>query len=771
MSNIIQMVPNALPQRDQLQTFFYVLFGYSEGLIPCRSFPESGTDNSQRPHNIWIDADELVMDKAVTFAKWTAREKVAFYVIPGIVSKQGQAGSDDIQQMQVLLIDIDSGDTEEKLKTLTSAIGQPTMIVESGGITPEGSAKLHIYWQLERPAAGDDLQRLIKLRYRIALAAGGDTHFKSAHQPIRVAGSIYHKKGACKLVKIRSYEPLEYNLEELIKSAEKLPKCKEEDSSNPLDYNNTTPVFKDLLISKVYEGGESEQSRFSHLQRVTGFWLRRLHEGAITQQQAWEEITGYNAANVVPAWDEKKLRQLVDGLWRKHVKKHGEAAESGEYPDKPEQKTQESTPVKPAKVASYSLGTFLNDTSSLPEDIIAPRILTPSGMFVFGGAPKVGKSDFLLSLFTHMAAGKEFIGFKPPRPLKIFYFQAEIGYHYLRERLQNMQLSDEIIKLAQDNLHITPNTKLLLNEPGIEAVAAQVKSVFQDETDIIAIDPIRNVFDGGRDGATENENDAMLFFLQKRIEPLRDMINPNAGIILAHHTKKLSHKQFDEEPFAAFSGASSLRGYYSSGAILRKSELDDNERELIFELRNGAHIPTKILNKKDGAWVEEDSLNKRIAYKTNGTTYDMERERRIMLITKLLQSQASKGKFYLMNQFAQKYQNHKDLGGRRSIYDDCSIAATKGDIKFFNNPKDYNPKISNPEKGFGFMCTEHMKIHISKTVDSDTGEIVENNEIILPTHYKNEGDGRKAEMKYPEIWDVDSEENNTINEVENAGSN
>lgn len=45
---------------------------------------------------------------------------------------------------------------------------------------------------------------------------GGDTHFKSAHQPIRVAGSVYHKGDASKLVKIRSYSRIEYELEELV---------------------------------------------------------------------------------------------------------------------------------------------------------------------------------------------------------------------------------------------------------------------------------------------------------------------------------------------------------------------------------------------------------------------------------------------------------------------------------------------------------------------------------------------------------------------------
>jgi RecA-family ATPase len=66
-------------------------------------------------------------------------------------------------------------------------------------------------------------------------------------------------------------------------------------------------------------------------------------------------------------------------------------------------------------------------------------VLTPGGLLVLGGAPKVGKSDFLISWLVHMAAGVPFLGFTPPRPLRVFYLQAEIQYHYLRERMQQIR--------------------------------------------------------------------------------------------------------------------------------------------------------------------------------------------------------------------------------------------------------------------------------------------------------------------------------------------
>ena len=68
-----------------------------------------------------------------------------------------------------------------------------------------------------------------------------------------------------------------------------------------------------------------------------------------------------------------------------------------------------AAPVLP----TFTLGALLDDDSPLPPDLVAPRVLTPAGMLVFGGAPKVGKSDFLLSWLTHMAAGATFLGLEP----------------------------------------------------------------------------------------------------------------------------------------------------------------------------------------------------------------------------------------------------------------------------------------------------------------------------------------------------------------------
>src|SRR6266576_1748866 len=262
------------------------------------------------------------------------------------------------------------------------------------------------------------------------------------------------------------------------------------------------------------------------------------------------------------------------------------------------------------KIPFFSVKEYLDDQSPIPEDIVSPRILTKRGLLVFGGPPKIGKSDFLISWLVHMAAGRSFLGMMPSRPLKIFYMQTEIEYDYMKERLQQLQLDKELLDIAANNLIITPRVQLSLSSEEIDEIKNTVKERFKP--DIIAIDPLRNIFNSSEYG-NENDNSAMLFFLQKTLEKLRNVVNPDAGIILTHHTKKLSKKMLEEDPFQGLSGAGSLRGFYTTGMVMfRKDEENDDEKtacQIVFELRNGKRVLRKTVDKIDGRWQFVDQWN------------------------------------------------------------------------------------------------------------------------------------------------------------------
>ena len=393
------------------------------------------------------------------------------------------------------------------------------------------------------------------------------------------------------------------------------------------------------------------------------------------------------------------------------------------------------------KLPSFTISEFLNDETPMPEDLISPRLLTPGGLLLIGGAPKVGKSDFLINFLIHMAAGEPFLGLKPPRPLRIFYLQAEIGYHYMRERIKKLKVSKEIIRKASSNLVSTTNIQMILNDDGVDTVYKTIAHNFPNQKiDILCIDPIRNLFDGGAPNSSENDNNAMLFFLQNRIEKLRGVLNPDMGIILCHHTKKIKKKEVEEDPFQAFSGAGSLRSFYSSGLILHRPDELDSRINLYFELRNGSSIPRKIVEKEDNKWVELNQFSERLIKQDYGNKLDAERHRKSDVVLDLIAEEALKGNLYTSNQFAEKFESKASLGGNKTIRERISVLATKGYIKFTNEATSLGYERCRSK--YGLICVENMEFINSSG----------NKQSVLPTHFKCPNTGAALPVENNKIW-------------------
>lgn len=432
------------------------------------------------------------------------------------------------------------------------------------------------------------------------------------------------------------------------------------------------------------------------------------------------------------------MKAEADALWALHVDRNGPPLLRADAP--------------PPAVPAHTLGALLDDTSPMPEDLIGPRVLTPGGMLVLGGAPKVGKSDFLISLLVHAAAGAPFLRFTAPRPLRVFYLQAEIQYHYLRERLQQLRLDPGILARARGTLVVTPKLRMLLDEQGVALVAAAICQTFPDAPpDILCIDPIRNLFDGGPGGEGENDNAAMLFFLQSRVEALRDRVAPEAGIILAHHTKKLSKQQVKDDPFLSLSGASALRGFYTSGMILFRPDEEQTPRELHLELRNGPALAPLLIDKHAGAWVELDRQGERIVRQEVGRKLDAERDRRHDVILTLLYEEALQKRLYTAGQFAERFENRSGLGGQTTIRERISVLATQGYIKYVKQGAPFGLPYCRSK--YGYLVVEGMQFGAGEeTVDPDTGEITTAVLRVLPSHFKDARTGNPVEVENPEVW-------------------
>jgi len=731
------------PDPEQIAQFMEVVFGYCEGLIPVRSFIDKGQGFDGRPHNIWIEANNTVTDKMTTFANWAAREGAAVYVIPGTVGAPGQAKAGDILQMQAVVVDIDTGDIAAKRAHLERHLGPPTMVVESGGVTPEGQRKAHVWWKLTEPAEGSDISRVTRIRGDIAAKVGGDMHFRSAHQPIRVAGSVYYKNNLKTQVRIVTLNAgLERDLGEFTEAIIDMPPAPGV-SLQPDFTTPDKPAVDDVLVTPVRESAQDEWSRFEGASAAIGYFIRMVHEGRMSKDGGWEGICGYNAAMLRPQWPVERLKRESERLWARHVEKYG-----------PPLIRLDSAAPAPNEMPAFTLGALLDDDSPMPADIIAPRVLTPGGLLVLGGAPKVGKSDLLISWLVHMAAGQPFLDFTPPRALRVFYLQAEIQYHYLRERMKQITLPPDVLAGARDNLVATPKLNLLLDADGSVRVAAAIRRAFPTEpVDIICIDPIRNLFDGGPEGGGENDNSAMMFFLKDRVEVLRDHINPNCGVILAHHTKKLSKQQVKDDPFLALSGASALRGFYTSGLILHRPDEESPQRKLEIELRNGPALADKLIDKVKGEWVEINPMNQRLVRQEVGAKHDAERDRKGDVICSLLQEEALQGRMYTMTLFAETFENTAGLGGQSIIRERLNVLTTKGYVKFVRGAAATALDLAAERSKYGYLCVEAMRLATSREhVAADTGEITSELIDVLPSHYKCPQSGAVLPVENPSVW-------------------
>ena len=727
------------PDPAQIAIFLDLVFGYCDGLIPLRGLADKGQGASGKPNNVWIPADNFALEKVMTFSAWAAREGAAVYVVPGTVAEAGQARSVDILQMQSVVVDLDAGNVILKLEHLVRHLGEPTLVVQSGGRTEDGLDKLHVWWRLSEPAGGEAIARLCQLRWDIAAKVGGDTHFRSAHQPIRVAGSIYHKNGNRRLVQIRQHAPqVELHLGDFIEAVAAMPSFGGF-GTQAVQQSASKPGIDEVLTTPVREGGADAWSRFQGASAAIGHYVRLVHDGRITGDEGWEAICQYNAAMLRPEWPIERLKGEADRIWRLHEERHGRAL------------VRLANPVQTA-LPTYTLGALLDDQSPMPDDIIAPRLLTPGGMLVLGGAPKVGKSDFLINLLAHAAAGEKFLRFAPPRPLRVFYLQAEIQYHYLRERLRELRIDAHVLARARDTLVATPKLKILLDEQGVLLVAAAIRHAFPDAPpDIICADPLRNLFDGGPSGEGENDNTAMLFFLQSRVEALRDLVAPDAGLILCHHTRKLTKRQLIEDPFMALSGASALRSFYTSGMIMFRPEEDQPQRRLEIELRNGPALDAMLIDKRGGQWVELDPRSERLVLKEFGAKLDAERLRKHDMILGILLDEAADERLYSTMQFAEKFENKGGLGSKHTIRERLSVLATKGFVKFLRNGSQFGHQVVRSR--FGYLCVEGMTFGpVAETVDPTTGEITATRKRVLPSHYKCAQSGLCLDVENPEIW-------------------
>jgi hypothetical protein len=208
-----------------------------------------------------------------------------------------------------------------------------------------------------------------------------------------------------------------------------------------------------------------------------------------------------------------------------------------------------------------------------------------------------------------------------------------------------------------------------------------------------------------------------------------------------------------EDPFLALSGASALRGFYTSGLIMHRPDEERTERRLEIELRNGAALPPKLIDKVDGRWVELNPMNERMVRTEVGARYDAERERKGDVIVQMIAEQAARGKMYTPSQFAAKFENKGSLGGQTGIRERLHVLATKGHVKFVRGDRAAQLGLKRDRSKFGYLCVRDMSLRTAEEmVDEETGEVLAAFARVLPTDFMCPQTGALLPVENPEVW-------------------
>lgn len=263
---------------------------------------------------------------------------------------------------------------------------------------------------------------------------------------------------------------------------------------------------------------------------------------------------------------------------------------------------------QPSRLRSVDFTTLYNENAVEEPDYIEDGFAGPGNFVLIAGPPKAQKSFLLQELLVSCALGRPFLcdTFNVPRPLRVYYLQAEMNRKLLRKRAKAMKgLTDADLDKLSTNLLASERFQMLLDESGVAAVVAEIKAVYGDTPpDIIAIDPFANVYDG----ESENDNAQIMRFLVTRVERVRQAVNPAAAIVMVHHATKAKAEDMARDPFVLIRGAGALRGYYDSAIVIFRKNEETKTRKVHFELRSGESPEPMEVELHEGVFVKTSAL-------------------------------------------------------------------------------------------------------------------------------------------------------------------
>ena len=599
------LAPNAEDMRRHLELLFGHAREYDDGLIEIAI----NTGHGWLGQLFGVDA----MDQAVAYAAEKNAAGCNAYV--GVALRDpdtppfGRSSDSDHYVTTAVGSDLDTGAASAAAPTRTRHL-PPSFIVCTG---KHPHTRLQLFWLLQEPITDPEQHRA--LFGGLADMLGGDRSITNPGRIMRLAGSIAWPTKKDRVPEMTSLLPVKdpnrrYAAEAIAKAYPNQHKVTTFDPAHKNDPIDRVASKNSLGLDtgRIEDGREAYMHRtvmavFFELVGTTGALptVQELYEAAWPQYERKVAVIvpGKNTrgpeeciakcAYIIRRFEAGRLRDtrgtvyatldsVVDAFQAKAKAKLAQASSDFSVAG--------GSGVPARKIQTASFLELLDDNEPDPPEYIEPNFLGPGNFGLIAGPPKSQKSFLLTEMLVACATGGSFLGgaFTVPKPLKVFYLQAEMGRKLLKKRFKMRTfLTPEQRSLLGQNLIVTERFHMLLDEAGVAMAAEIIRDRFPDGPDIIAIDPLANLFDG----ESEDKAPEVMAFLTQRVDALRRMVNPTAAILMVHHSSKKNVDDMNRDPFVAIRGSGALRGYYDTGIVIFRKSEEGPERRVFFECRNG----------------------------------------------------------------------------------------------------------------------------------------------------------------------------------------
>jgi len=396
------------------------------GVIALRGIGEAGTPQEGKfRENKFIDPRNVFgFSQIETHLNRWGENGIASFVLPGIVDDKavdtGDVREDKVRAFCALMLDIDSGNVDEKMQHCMDWLGEPSMVVNSGGITDKGHNKVHAYWVLSEPSERvADIGRARKL---LAAKVGGDQSFGRPAQVIRIAGSTYGKGGMKKPVELVHRTDRVYDLSDLIdtiESMEWMEGCAPSQgmivgANGVMDFSAGAGLDPNriaaTLTTDVHAGGVDGATRWDSFNAVAGHHINCVRKGLETLDSARELTWGWVLSHMVPAWERERFEREWVGMVNHDVASNGEFVTSAPAIVPPAAvQAHMATKIEPLNTTddllSWSVDNRTTDDPAPREDLVEGLVSRGLRHLLVseGGA---GKTFLMLDLFLKLAASR-----------------------------------------------------------------------------------------------------------------------------------------------------------------------------------------------------------------------------------------------------------------------------------------------------------------------------------------------------------------------------